>query len=1229
MKCKSSRIGLLVLSILLVNPFASFDVRAEEEELTGQTEEISETSTETEIEEESLSEDSETAEEQNGFSEEVNLMMEEEILTAASSQDKTPYVEYNFDNNLADVQSHSILTAWSSVNDGSNRSNATTSFGSDKTNGSYWQWHSETARGGGFYVDIDKNIGEEYTIGLKLSFENTLGGWRKIIDYKNSSVDTGFYFYNGGHLNFYNYGVNGASVTQPDQVIDMIVRRNKTTKEFEAYVVNSGTAYKDMSVTDSQDQGVPTVIDGKTRLGFFFDDIATGAEASPGGKVYNLKIWDSYMDPQDVIDALKPGGTVVAHYIDEEKDEVLPDKSVSGFIGDTYEFKAEEVFGYEYLRSEGVPATGILPDNGTKTLSFIYKCLIPYTVTARYVDEAGNKLCDDILYQGEKGKTYQLNQLEIDDYDFVRVEGEITGTYVKKPKLVTFIYKKEEIPPVLEEGTVHVSYIDETGNKLTEDAVYKGYIDDAYQTSRLTIPGYEYKQVIGNASGNYTKDPIQVKYVYAKKENEEDLGGTVLVRYLNDQGYTISSDMLFNGQIGDLYAAQRKEISKYKFDKAIGHEQGEINEGIQTVTLVYVPLASNVLARYVDRSDITIADAEIYSGGIGHSYQTQKKEIDGYRLVKIEGKESGVFSEEVQVVKYMYGLIGNVRVNYLDLDGNSIHDPLVYTEFIDEDYQTKPLEIYSYELVRTEGNESGKFQVQDQIVNYIYEKIVVGNVHIHTLDESGNKIVEDRLMFGRVGRDYAIEVPEYHGYELIKTEGNLKGTYMSEDAEVTLTYRLVMPDTVTARYVDQDGNILCQDLVYKGMIGNSYQTCQLEIKGYNFIEVQGMESGVFKREPQLVTYIYEKNQEEKPEPPEIDLDDYGQVEVQYVDEDGNEIHSSLSYMGLLGKQYKTSQLRIPGYELKEVMGESNSSYEKDVKTVTYIYVEKETEEPVGGSVIVKYETEEGITVRDDEIFDGLIGDPYQVIQYELSGYVFNRMEGPFYEPALFQMRRKARMARVSKVEANGEIEEPVKVIVMIYDPFEEEKVPASTVIAHYVDKNGNTIRFDRVFNGLVHESYQTEKAEIEGYGLLRVEGNENGIFDENVQIVTYVYDKIGKVVIKIVDEDGNVVKEEVITGFIGEEIDLKDIEIEIDGEKYIPVFPDGTKKIFGEEDQEVVIVDEKFNGKKPDVPSGVTPVEPVKAVDTADENQTAAAFTVMILSLIMAVFLKKKSEEVQ
>lgn len=1202
MKRKLSRTSIFILSLLMmINSFSAVPVFAEEEEILDDTEEITEVSEieETENSEESSIEESELENEVDESSEDelMNISHNDEIEVYASSEDdKTPYVEYDFNNNLTDLQGHAVLTAWSSVGS-DNRSNSSTSFGSDKTNGSYWQWHSNTARGGGFYIDIDKNIGDEYTIGLKFSFEVIDGSWKKIIDYKNSTSDTGFYFYTGNHLNFYNYGVNGASVTNSNQVVDMIVRRNRTTKEFEAYIVNNGTAYLDMSVSDSGDQGVPAVINGKTRLGFFFDDIATTSEATPGGKVYNLKIWDSYMDPKDVIEALKPGGTVIAHYIDEDGDEVLPDVKVSGFIGDTYEVKSQEVYGYEYLRSEGAATSGTLPDNGSITVKFIYKCLIPYTVTARYVDESGNKLCEDILYKGEEGKTYQLHQLEIEDYDFVRVEGDETGTYTKKPKLVTYVYKKEEIPPVLEESTVYASYVDEEGNKLISDAIYKGYIDNPYQTSQLTIPGYEIKQVNGSAVGVYTKDPIQVEYVYTKKETEEDLGGTVLVHYKDTQGYTISADALFEGQIGDLYAAEKKEFTKYKFDKVIGSEKGEIKQEIQVVTIVYAPLASNVLARYVDENDLTIADAEVYSGGIGHQYSTQKKEIAGYKLIKIEGNEKGVFSEHVQVVKYVYGQIGNIHVNYLDLDGKKIHESNNYTDFVGKDYKTKALDIYSYELVRVEGNEEGKYQVGDQTINYIYEKIIVGDVNVHYLDESGNKIEEDKLLFGRLNSPYQVEIPQFHGYELIKTEGNLSGNYAEKAQEVTLIYRLTMPKTVTARYVDEDGNLLCSDIVYKGNLGTLYKTSQLEIKNYDFVEVIGNVSGFFTREPQLVTYVYKKKENQ------VEL---GKVLAKYVDVDGVELHSDLVYKGQIGNSYKTSPLTMLGYELKEVVGIEQSTFKSEEQIVTYIYEEKENVDPIGGTVLVKYETEEGITIHEDNIINGLIGDPYQVEQLELSGYTFKRMEGPFYDHAFFRLARN--------IESEGEIEEFIKVIHLIYEPVDKEKVPATTVIAKYVDKDGNLIHFDQIYNGLVGDEYKTEQVAIDGYELIRVEGEESGYFNEEVQLVTYVYGKLGKVVITITDEEGNVIKEVIITGVIGEEIKVDDIEI--DGYEHIRGEING---VFSENQKEVTFVYKDLNKKQESTDNSSVPV-----VNTADESNRLFYFGWMLISFIAMIQLKRR-----
>ena len=81
-----------------------------------------------------------------------------------TEEDMTPYVQYNFNSNLTDSRGHSNLTAWTST-PSDNRINSFTAFGSDD-NGNYWQWKSTAARGGGFYIDIDKNIGDEYTIGL-------------------------------------------------------------------------------------------------------------------------------------------------------------------------------------------------------------------------------------------------------------------------------------------------------------------------------------------------------------------------------------------------------------------------------------------------------------------------------------------------------------------------------------------------------------------------------------------------------------------------------------------------------------------------------------------------------------------------------------------------------------------------------------------------------------------------------------------------------------------------------------------------------------------------------------------------------------------------------------------------------------------------------------------------------------------------------------------------------
>lgn len=77
----------------------------------------------------------------------------------------------------------------------------------------------------------------------------------------------------------------------------------------------------------------------------------------------------------------------------------------------------------------------------------------------------------------------------------------------------------------------------------------------------------------------------------------------------------------------------------------------------------------------------------------------------------------------------------------------------------------------------------------------------------------------------------------------------------------------VASGTVTASYVDEQGNKIIADVVKSGAVGEEYTTDKLTIKGYSFKEVQGNTTGTFTEADQVVTYVYTKNEVAKIDDP--------------------------------------------------------------------------------------------------------------------------------------------------------------------------------------------------------------------------------------------------------------------------------------------------------------------------------------------------------------------------
>lgn len=233
------------------------------------------------------------------------IIMETSDIILYAKWEPALIVNYDFDNQLTDQLGNSVLIPFSTENDGYSHNNATSGFGNDD-DGSYWYWTSSLSRGGGFKIDIDQDISTSYTIGVRFSFTSTGSGYRKIIDYKNSASDTGFYFL-GGRLNFYPYGT-GTTTVANNQVVDIIATR-KSDGLFTAYFVINGTLYKELEL-NSGSEAIPSIVDGKVRFGFFFDDNATSSEATSGGKVYSVRVWNGPISSVQAETAMEPTYTV-------------------------------------------------------------------------------------------------------------------------------------------------------------------------------------------------------------------------------------------------------------------------------------------------------------------------------------------------------------------------------------------------------------------------------------------------------------------------------------------------------------------------------------------------------------------------------------------------------------------------------------------------------------------------------------------------------------------------------------------------------------------------------------------------------------------------------------------------------------------------------------------------------------------------------------------------------
>lgn len=182
--------------------------------------------------------------------------------------------------------------------------------------------------------------------------------------------------------------------------------------------------------------------------------------------------------------------------------------------------------------------------------------------------------------------------------------------------------------------------------------------------------------------------------------------------------------------------------------------------------------------------------------------------------------------------------------------------------------------------------------------------------------------------------------------------------------------------------------------------------------------------------------------------------------------------------------------------------------------------------------------------------------------------------------------------------SNSKLTEVVRITVM---PNATQGAP---VTVNYVDTVGEKIAESDTLTGIIDTAYETKAKDVKGYMLIDTPNNEQGVFTDKAQTVTYIYEKEQNLTLKA--NEFTIGRDTYITGTAG--TDVKFVDLYVNGmiAKRADVI-DGTYKIYGttitdlEDNVQIVALDAK---KKQFDPSVTVSVE-LAAVWQAESKMTA------------------------
>jgi len=467
---------------------------------------------------------------------------------------------------------------------------------------------------------------------------------------------------------------------------------------------------------------------------------------------------------------------------------------------------------------------------------------------------------------------------------------------------------------------------------------------------------------------------------------------------------------------------------------------------------VEVAIDGTLIVEHVDTLGNELVPSVVTNNKVGTSYSEVKKDIYGYTIKTEPDNKNGNYIEGTITVTFIYSKNdGSVVDNKVEKDGpatiDSVNGTFNYTlDYYAEvkDYVGKVTLTITDILPKNIDLEKSTFDNRCEYTNN--ELVCTETIEINEEFTKVDESFELSLVFKDITEEKIIN----------KVTATL--TYGDNEVENKDEVETqVLKGTVIATYKDDKGNVLADEVSSTDLADKEYKTEELEFLGYTLTEIPENESGKYvANETIYVEYIYSKNVGTSEE----ELVKTGQEEVKGIDKP---FEYTITYNTEIFDYVGAVDIEIidtPEHEIdleKSVIG-NNCSF-------------------IDGKIVCKYNI--NIIDKNDSIIN---------IKENLILYYKNITD------AIVNNQANATLTYGTSIKTT--------------DSSCDTLVASGNVIVNYVTDNGTKLTDSITTSDLIGREYKTNEKAFDGYYLKEVQGEEEGLYQEETINVTYVYSTI-------------------------------------------------------------------------------------------------------------------------